>query len=110
MLCYFDSSANLPVNTRWSGPGVYMLAQWQGGFEWMPASTVAGLEPDREENVDVTVSQFHVGRMVRVNHGSNRTVTIGEGVLNASFPLARFWVMRQGSGRVLFQEAGGAVW
>jgi hypothetical protein len=110
MLCYFDSSANLPVNTRWSGPGVYMLAQWQGGFEWMPASTVAGLEPDREENVDVTVGQFHVGRMVRVNHGSNRTVTIGEGVVNASFPLARFWVMRQGSGRVLFQEAGGAVW
>ena len=87
-----------------------MLAQWQGGFEWMPAATVVGLEPDREENVDVTITQFHVGRMVRVNHGSTRTVTIGVGVVSAAFPLARFWVMRQGSGRVLFQESGGAVW
>lgn len=110
MVCFFDSNTDLPVNTRWSGPGLYILAQWQGGFEWMPAATVVGLEPDREENVDVTITQFHVGRMVRVNHGSTRTVTIGAGVVSAAFPLARFWVMRQGSGRVLFQESGGAVW
>ena len=86
MVCYFDSNADLPVNTRWSGPGLYMLTQWQGGFEWMPAATVVGLEPDREENVDVTISQFHVGRMVRVNHGSTRTVTIGTGVVSAALP------------------------
>ena len=110
MVCFFDSNTDLPVNTRWSGPGLYILSQWQGGFEWMPAGTVVGLEPDREENVDVTITQFHVGpdgarqpwldpdRDHRHRRGQRRV------------PLARFWVMRQGSGRVLFQESGGAAW
>lgn len=106
MVVYFDSSAGLPVNTRWQGPGLYILQSWQGGFEWMPAAGIMGLEPDREENGDVTLSQFHVGRMVRVNSGSTRTVNIPEGIVSAAFPLARVWIMRQGSGRVLFQETG----
>lgn len=105
MVVHLDSSTNLPVNTRWRGPGLYVLAGWQGGFEWMPAANVVGLEPDREENADFTLSQFHVGRMVRVNNGSTRTVTIPEGIVSAGFPLARVWIMRQGSGRVFFQEA-----
>jgi hypothetical protein len=65
-----------------------------------------GVEPDREENSDFAVGSFHVGRMVRVNSGSTRTVSIPEGVVSATFPLARMWIMRQGSGRVLFQETG----
>lgn len=106
MIVYLESSEGLPVNTRWQGPGLYMLASWQGGFEWMPAAGVLGLEPDREENADVTLSQFHVGRMVRVNSGSMRTVSIPEGIVSAAFPLARVWIMRQGTGRVMFQETG----
>lgn len=106
MIVHLDSGDALPVNTRWRGPGLYALASWQGGFEWMPVSGVVGVEPDREENGDVTLGQFHVGRMVRVNSGSTRTVSIPEGIVSASFPLARVWLMRQGTGRVLFQETG----
>ncbi|MEK0083437.1 glycosyl hydrolase family 28-related protein [Benzoatithermus flavus] len=106
MVCWFDGNAGLPVNTRWRGPGLYVLTSWQGGFEWMPMGGVLGLEPDREENLSFTLSQLHVGRLVRVNSGSDRTVSIPEGIVSAGFPLARLWIMRQGTGRVLFQETG----
>jgi hypothetical protein len=106
MVCYFTDSAGLPVNTRWRGPGLYLLTSWQGGFEWMPFAGVSGLEVDREENNDFTLSQFHVGRLIRVNNGATRTVSIPEGIVSAACPLARMWIMRQGSGRVLFQEIG----
>lgn len=110
MVAHFQSAAALPINSRWRGPGLYMLASWQGGFEWMPVGHVPGIETDREENGDasgnVTLSQFHIGRLVRVNHGQTRTVLIGEGIVSADYQLARIWIMRQGSGRVLFQETG----
>lgn len=116
MLAHFRSVDALPINTRWQGPGLYVSASWQQtapfNFDWMPAACMLGVEPDREENTDVTISQFHVGRMIRVNHGSMRTVRIPEGVVSAAFPLARMWIMRQGSGRVLFAETGtpAPVW
>lgn len=108
LLAHFRSPDALPINTRWQGPGLYIAASWQQAppysFDWMPAACTLGIEPDREENTDVTLSQFHIGRMVRVNSGSTRTVSIPEGIVSPTFPLARMWIMRQGTGRVLFQE------
>lgn len=117
MVAYFSDTGALPINTRWQGPGLYILTSWQNttppSFEWMPAACMLGVEPDREENNDFTVSPFHIGRMVRVNNSATRTVTIPEGIVTATFPLARIWIMRQGSGRVFFQETTGTptpVW
>ncbi|MFO1074131.1 MAG: hypothetical protein U1E17_15915 [Geminicoccaceae bacterium] len=44
-----------------------------------PPPASLGLEPDREENGDVTLGQFHVGRMVRVNSGSTARSTSPRG-------------------------------
>ena len=83
-----------------------MLASWQGGFEWMPAATASGWSRDREENGDVT----HLA-VPRRPHGPGQSAADADGdhprrLVSAGFPLARVWIMRQGTGRVLFQESG----
>ena len=99
------SASAMPSTGEWYlGPGIY--ARVNGG-EYPPVAVQRGAVPEKERNGDFTVSDADFGKILRVNHGSDRVVTIPAGIVPAGAGARRFWVVRQGTGRVTFQAGSG---
>ncbi|MCB2054529.1 MAG: hypothetical protein KDE35_09840 [Geminicoccaceae bacterium] len=95
----------LPPTGEWYlGPGLY--AQVNGG-EHPPVAVQRGAVPEKERNADFTVSPADFGKILRVANASDRLVTIPAGLVQPGSGARRFWVIRQGTGRVTFAGTGG---
>ncbi len=104
LLHYATDAGALPTYGEWYlGPGVYCRLN---GGEYAPAAVQRGAVPQREVNADWGVSANDFGKVLRVNNGADRTLTIPAGLVANGVGARRFWVIRQGTGNVFF--AGGA--
>ncbi|MCB1990410.1 MAG: hypothetical protein H6852_18475 [Geminicoccaceae bacterium] len=97
-----DAGALPATGERYLGPGIY--CQLNDG-EYSPVAVQRGALPQREVNNDWFVSANDFGKVLRVNNGSSRTLTIPAGLVPNGVGARRFWVIRQGTGNVFF--AGG---
>ena len=99
------SSAAMPASGEWYlGPGLY--ARVNGG-EYPPVAVQRGAVAEKERNLSFTVSTADLGKVLRVNHGSDRVVTIPPDLVPPGVGARRFWVIRQGQGRVTFAAGAG---
>jgi hypothetical protein len=111
---YCESNAPLPAGSPWIGAGWY--SRLAGG--WLPGVTPLGRFADKERNNDFSVSPLDFGLIHRVNNSADRTVTIastydlGQGpqpLFQPGDPDAVFWLVRQGTGRVLLAAGDTGV-
>lgn len=106
LLHYAASASALPaVGEYYLGNGLYCRLN---NGEYSPVAVPRGALPEREVNVDRTISPGDFGKILRVANGSARTITIPGGLLAVGAGARRFWVIRQGSGDVFFVGTGGA--
>ena len=54
-----------------------------------------------------TLSASDFGKVLRVNNGANRTITISAGLVPSGVGARRLWVVRQGTGGVFFTGGSG---
>lgn len=108
LLHHATAPSALPATGEWYlGPGLYCRLN---DGEYPPVAVQRGALPERERNNSFTVSPADFGKLHRINHGSERTVTIPAGLVAQNAGARRFWVVRQGSGGVRFAaEAGVAL-
>ncbi|MCB2012147.1 MAG: hypothetical protein KDF64_16425 [Geminicoccaceae bacterium] len=92
------AASALPATGEWYlGPGLY--ARINNG-EYPPVAVQRGAVAEREQNGDLTISSSDFGKVIRVNHASDRTVTVPPGLVAGGSGARRVWVVRQGTGRV----------
>lgn len=107
LIHYAVAAGALPATgERYLGPGLYCRLN---DGEYSPVAVQRGAVPQREVNVDWTISANDFGKVLRVNNGSDRTLTVPAGLVPAGVGARRFWVIRQGSGGVFFAASGGAA-
>ncbi|MCB1883991.1 MAG: hypothetical protein KDG89_08355 [Geminicoccaceae bacterium] len=107
LIHYATGPGALPSTGEWYlGPGVYCRLN---GGEYAPMATQRGAVPERERNGDFTVGAADFGKIIRVNHGQTKTVTIPAGLVAAGAGARRLWVIRQGSGGVQFAAGTGVT-
>ncbi len=106
---YAAAPGALPsLGQQWLGKGWYLrLEDEPGSFRWVPVATRQGVQPERERNVDFTVTRDDFGKLHRVNHASPRTITIPAGLVPPGEGLRWFDVIKQGGGDVLFAAGTG---
>ncbi|MEZ5823494.1 MAG: glycosyl hydrolase family 28-related protein [Geminicoccaceae bacterium] len=105
LIHHAEAASALPSTGDWYlGPGLY--AQVNGG-EFPPVAVQRGAVAERERNGDFTVTQSDFGKFIRVNHASDRTVTVPAGLVAGGTGARRLWVIRQGTGRVSFAAGAG---
>lgn len=106
LMHFAETDTALPsTGERYLGPGIYCRLN---DGEYSPVAVQRGAVPQREVNVDWTVSANDFGKVLRVNNGADRTLTIPAGLVPDGVGARRFWVIRQGSGGVFF-SAGANV-
>lgn len=98
-----DAGALPTTGERYLGPGIYCRLN---NGEYSPVAVQRGAVPQRELNNDWTLSANDFGKVLRVNNGASRTITIPAGLVPSGVGARRLWVVRQGSGGVFF--AGGS--
>lgn len=92
------AASALPATGEWYlGPGLY--ARINNG-EYPPVAVQRGAVAEREQNGDLAISASDFGKVIRVNHASDRTVTVPPGLVAGGSGARRVWVVRQGTGRV----------
>ncbi|GBD43735.1 hypothetical protein HRbin40_01215 [bacterium HR40] len=106
---YASASTALPATgEQWLGPGWYLrLADSDGVRSWVPIATRRGVLPSRTRNFDWTVTVDDFGKLIRVNHASDRTVTVPAGLVAEG--VRWFDVLREGTGNVFFAAGSGAT-
>jgi hypothetical protein len=87
------------------GNGIYCRLN---NGEYAPVAVQRGAVPEREVNVDRTISAIDFGKVLRVANANPRTITIPGGLVESGAGARRFWVIRQGSGDVFFVGTDGA--
>ncbi len=93
---------------QWLGKGWYLrLEDDPGSFTWVPVAVRRGSQPERERNADFTVARADFGKLHRVNHAAERTITIPAGLVNPGEGLRWFDVVKQGTGDVVFVAGAG---
>ncbi|MEZ5865714.1 MAG: hypothetical protein R3D25_17215 [Geminicoccaceae bacterium] len=97
-----DAGALPAAGERYLGPGIYCRLN---DGEYSPVAVQRGAVPQREVNNNWSVSANDFGKVLRVNNGADRTLTIPSGLVLNGVGARRFWVIRQGTGNVFF--AGG---
>ncbi len=111
-LAVFAAAAGaLPATgEQWLGKGWYLrLEDDPGTFTWVPVATRRGSQPERERNADFTISRADFGKLHRVNHAAQRTVTIPAGLVTPGEGLRWFDVIKQGTGDVVFAAGTGVT-
>lgn len=104
MMHYATAATALPETGDWyMGPGLY--GRINNG-EYPAIAAQRGAVPERERNTDFTVSAADFGKIIRVNNGGDKTVTIPAGLVPAGHGGRRMWIIRQGSGAVSFVSEG----
>ncbi|MCB9943746.1 MAG: hypothetical protein H6851_09030 [Geminicoccaceae bacterium] len=98
------SASAMPSAGDWYlGPGLY--ARINGG-EYPAIAAPRGAVAERERNISFTLGTADFGKVIRVNHASDRVVTIPSGLVPAGAGARRLWIIRQGTGRVTFAASG----
>lgn len=104
---YATSATVLPATgEQWLGAGIYTRLE---NGTYVPVAVGRGRQPEKERNNDVTVTAADFGKLHRVNHGSDRTITIPGGLITAGEGVRWFDVIRQGTGQVIFAAGAGAT-
>lgn len=108
---YATQPTALPATgEQWLGPGWYLrLADSDGIRYWVPMGVRRGAQPSRTRNFDWTVTVEDFGKLLRVNHAQDRTVTIPAGLVQPGEGVRWFDVVREGSGNVFFAAGTGAT-
>ncbi len=108
---YAADPAALPATgEQWLGAGWYLsLEEEPGSRVWVPLGVRRGSQPERERNLDWTVSRSDFGKLHRVNHAQQRVCTIPPGLVGPGEGLRWFDVIKQGSGDVVFAAAPGVT-
>ena len=108
---YAADAAALPAtDEQWLGRGWYLrLEDEPGNFVWVPLGVRRGTQPERERNVDWTVSRADFGKLHRVNNAAERVCTIPAGLVTPGEGLRWFDVVKQGTGDVVFQAGAGVT-
>ena len=100
LMHYATDAAALPATgERYLGPGIYCRLN---DGEYSPVAVQRGAVPQREVNNDYTLSANDFGKVLRVNNGANRNITIPAGLIPPGVGARRLWVIRQGTGGVFF--------
>ncbi len=89
---------------RYLGPGIY--ARLNDG-EYSPVAVQRGAVPERVVNFDWTISANDFGKILRVDHGNPRTITIPADVVPAGVGARRVWIIREGEGAVSIATGPG---
>lgn len=108
---FATSPSALPATgEQWLGPGWYLrLSDSDNVRYWVPLGVRRGTQPSRTRNFDWTVTVEDFGKLLRVNHASDRTVTIPAGLVQPNEGVRWFDVVREGSGNVFFAAGAGAT-
>lgn len=108
---YATAASALPATgEQWLGPGWYLrLADANNVRTWVPIGVRRGAQPSRTRNFDWTVTVEDFGKLLRVNHASDRTITIPAGLVTANEGVRWFDVIREGTGHVFFVAGSGAT-
>lgn len=108
---YASAPSALPsTGEQWLGPGWYLhLSDANNVRYWVPLGIRRGTQPSRARNFDWTVSVEDFGKLIRVNHASDRTITIPAGLVQPNEGVRWFDVVREGTGNVFFVAGAGAA-
>ncbi len=105
LMHYASEASALPATgERYLGPGIYCRLN-EG--EYSPVAVQRGAVPQREVNNNWTLSANDFGKVLRVNNGANRTLTVPAGLVPPGVGARRLWVVRQGTGGVFFTGGTG---
>lgn len=107
MIHHATTSTALPGTGDWyMGPGLYCRIN---SGEYPAVAVQRGAVPERERNTDFAISPADFGKIIRVNNGSDRSVTIPADLVPPGEGGRRLWIVRQGAGRVAFTASTGVT-
>jgi len=94
-----------------SGGGDYYLGNGLycrlNNGEYSPVAVQRGAVPTRMVNFDRTISAADFGKVLRVSHGFDRTITVPAGLVPPGVGARRIWFIRDGEGQVFFAAGPG---
>jgi hypothetical protein len=107
LIHYAAASTALPT----SGGGDYYLGQGLycrlNNGDYSPVAVQRGAVPTRMVNFDRTISAADFGKILRVSHGNDRTITVPADLLPPNVGARRIWFVREGEGQVFFAAGPG---
>ncbi len=100
-----------PTALPTSGGGDYYLGQGVycrlNNGDYSPVAVQRGAVPTRMVNFDRTVSAADFGKVLRVSHGNDRTITVPANLVPPDVGARRIWFIREGEGQVFFVAGAG---